>query len=179
MVEHTLVVDQLKLQYVGPFQLSVLYRVMTEWAYGKGYAVLFPQDNEFTTPQGRQHKIKLVFAKAIIEEVQLRIPITIYVIDAHPKDIVIDGVSKTFDEATVKMYWDGVVRTDRHSLWSGKPLLWFLNILRNKYLLKGYMTQAEEFVVHDLEQLYQHVKQYLNLTVQQKHRGVITPYWYP
>ena len=178
MAEDRLIIDQLKFTYEGVFDLPGLYRMINAFYYERGWDWGEHMNTEQILPSGRNIKIELTPFKNITDYYKNKVRIRIDGEDVKRVEIEKDGAKIPLQEGTLKIVFDGWIRSDRYSRWEDKPFLWFLRTIFDKYVFKDHYSKAEQWLFSDVEDIYLRVKSFLNVYRTTRERAVLGPqYW--
>lgn len=162
MAERDVVVDKIRLTYEGIFKVTDLYRLIDNFFRDRGYDKRERRNIENVKADGKYIELELEPWKKITDYaqnvIQLRI-IMSNVTDAHVKK---DGVDVKLNKGKIQIVLSAYIETDYEGRWEGKPLLYFLRTVFNKFIFKPYTEGYEKNVLADLNELYSMIKNYLN-----------------
>lgn len=162
MVEKNLLVDGIKFEYEGLFDLQKLLYKIDELTIKKGYARVEKERSQKVGQNGKDFFIELRPTKKPHPYHMLMIKIKIYAEDVKIVDVKIDGVSDKLERGKVKIIFDGWEYTDFMFRWEQKP--WY-HVARNvfdKFVYK-FIGKYSGTVVEDTHYLYDNIKAYLEL----------------
>jgi len=162
MTEKKLVVDQQKLGYEGLFDLEELYKIIDSWFYEKGWDKYEVLNQEQITSTGKQVRIILEPWKSITDYFKIIIRIKLNFNDVTEIDVEKDGKKLRINQGQIRAIFDGYVLSDRKGRWE-TPFTWFLSIIFDKFVFKENFKRAEQWLLSDLDDLYQRVKAFLNV----------------
>ncbi|MBU0460643.1 MAG: hypothetical protein KJ597_02675 [Nanoarchaeota archaeon] len=163
MSERYIVTDHLKFSYEGLFNYAELYNLITSFFFEKGWDWYEKMNEELVTAEGRQYKLILEPWKTSSDYYKIVIRTKLHGIDI--KDVEVEHEKKTLrlNQGLIRITFDAYVITDRHSKWEDKPLFWFLNTIGELYFNRRHFKKFETWVKSDLDDLYQKIKNYLNV----------------
>ncbi len=159
-----LVVNNLKFSFEGVFDFEGLFKVLNSWGYTKGYIIVPQFDTEFKTKEGKQHEIKTLMIKNIVEMISMRLITKITTINVKPVEVELDGIKKVLSEGKIEVELDGIIIMDRHEWWAKNPFHWFIHIMARKYFMKDHLERVEKWLISDIEEYHHHLKSYLNVS---------------
>lgn len=174
MAEQKLIVDQLKVTYEGPFDMSGLYSLIDEFFYDKSYDKIEKLNTEQVLPGGRSIKIDMLPEKNITDYFKAVVRIRILGDALQKITIEKDGIKLPVDDGKLMLVFDGYIISDRHSLWEDSPLQWLIRVLFDKYFFKSHYQKAERWVVSDIEDIILRIKSFLNVYRVRSDRNVYT-----
>src|SRR3989338_737750 len=162
MVERTLVVDHLKLEYDGVFNPDELYNVVASFFFEKGWDWYEKMNELQVTPAWKQ--IRMIFEpwKNISDYYKIAVKIKILISNVTPADLEKDQQKLNVSNGKINITFDGFVISDRDNQWSSKPLHWFMSIVFEKYFFRDHFAKAETWIRGDIEDVHRQVKTYLN-----------------
>jgi len=163
MAEKYLVLEQLKIEYNGIFSVQELYQIIDKYFREKGYDKRELRHHEHVTENGKYIEIELMPWKKISDYVknEIRIYITIY----NLKDVIIEQKGKKIpmQRGELNVVVDAFLNTDYENRWETTPFYYFLRVVFDKYIYKGYIDGFEEKLKEDTSGLISTLKSYLNL----------------
>jgi len=162
MAERYLIVDRLKLSHEGLFNADELHALISSFFYEKGYDWYEKMNQAINTPSGRQIRMILEPWKNITDYYKLIVSININISDLKDVEVKSNTTTIRTNQGTLRIIFDGYVLSDRKHKWSRKPLYWFMSILFEKYFFRQHYARAESWLKHDVEELHQKIKAYLN-----------------
>lgn len=163
MAERRLVVDHLKLNYSGLFNVHELYMLIDSYLREKGFDKRESKNQEHVGPEGKYVNLVLQPWKKITDYARHVIKIEIKM--NHLKEVVVehDGRKHKMQNGEVTITFDGYLDTDYEDRWEQKPFYFFLRTLFDKWVYRTYSTEYEELLVENVSQLHQSIKSFLNL----------------
>jgi hypothetical protein len=174
MGEKRLIIDQLKFSYEGVFDLPALYKIIDDFLYEQKYDRMEKLNTEQMLPSGRSIKIETIPFKNITDYFNIHIRIRIYATGLKRVEIEKDGGHLSLQEGKIMLIFDGYVNSDRQQWWEKKPILWFLRVLLDKYIFKGHYMKAEQWLLSDVDDLYQRIKSLFNVYRNYRDRDIIS-----
>jgi hypothetical protein len=163
MAERRLVVDHMKLNYEGLFDVHELYMLIDRWLREKGFDKRESINQEHVKPEGKYVHLVLQPWKKITDYARHIIKIDIKIL--HLKEVVVDYDQKKskMQTGTVSITFDAYLDTDYEDRWEQKPFYFFLRTLFDKWVYRTYSTEYEELLIENVTQLQQTIKSFLNL----------------
>jgi hypothetical protein len=175
MSEIRLLVDQMKLTYEGIFDLKGLYQLIGNYFYERGWDFYEKLNTEQVFSSGKMVKIEMTPFKNVTDYYQIRIRIRLMGTGIKPIDIDQEGAKIPLQDGTLRMVFDGYVKTDRYDKWEQRPFQWFVRTLMDKYVFKAHYSKAEQWLYSDVEDLYARIKTFLNVYRHARDRGRVAP----
>jgi hypothetical protein len=163
MVEKTLVLDGLELNYQGIFDLNKLLRTIDELLSERGYKKSEKIREEIIKPTGKYFNIELRPGKAMTEFYSLMIKIRIEISDLQEVEVIVDNVKRTMNKGNVNMLFDAWTTTDYEHRWEQTPWYWILRGFFEKFFFKVHTDKYFNVLVDDTHHIYNNVKAHLNL----------------
>jgi len=163
MAEKKLVIDQLRLNYEGLFDIPEMYKMIDGWFYEKGYDKYEKKNEEQVLPTGKEIIIDLRPWKKITDYAKNEIRIRIFMHHVKEIDIEKEGAKVTMHQGQIQMIFDGYLETDYENKWENKPIYFFLRTLFDKYIYKGYTSKFEDRLVNDVHDIHTRIKSFLNV----------------
>jgi len=169
MAEKKLVVDQMKLNYEGIFDLNGLYRTIDAWFYEKGYDRYEQKNYEQVLPTGKDIEIELLPWKKTTDYFKNILRIRMKFVNVKDVEIEKQGVKLKLQQGRIMMIFDAYLESDYEHKWDEKPMFFFIRTLFDKYIFKGYFAKAEKWVINDLFDIHGRIQRFLNLYRYEKH----------
>ncbi len=163
MTERTIVLDHLKFNYEGVFNLPELYNLIAGFFYEKGYDWGEKINEELVTPEGKQIRWVLEPWKNVSDFYQIIAHVKVHCSDVKEVEVEHEGRTIRLNQGVIYITFDGFVKSDRHGKWESKPLYWLLNILAQKYFYKEHFAKNEDWIKSDIDDLLNKIKTYLNV----------------
>ena len=162
MSEKKLVVDQMKLNYEGIFDLNGMYRTIDAWFYEKGYDKYEKKNYEQVLPTGKDIEIELLQWKKTttyfknIQRIRMRF--------TNVKNVMVEkqGVKLKLQQGQIMMIFDVYLESDYEGRWEARPFLYFLRTVFDKYVFRQYAKKYERWAINDFHQLHGRIQQFLN-----------------
>ena len=163
MSEKKLVIDQLKLNYEGLFEVNELFKMVDAWFYEKGYDKYEKKNEEQVLPTGREILLELRPWKKTTDYAKNEIRVRIFMHGVKDVEVEKEGAKVKMNQGEVQMVFDGYLETDYENRWENKPFFYFLRTLFDKYIYKGYISKFEGNLVNDVHDLHTRIKAFLNM----------------
>ena len=157
------IVDHLKLEYQGVFNIRELFRMFTRWYRESPYEKGADYASEQHTSHGKCFEYFYYPWKKQTDYIRYFMKIRLLIYDAKKTDIMVDKKKKQLDHARIIIYIDGFVEHDYEGRWSSKPMFQFIRTLFNKFLYKNYSQFHEHLIVDDCHQLYDLFEKFFNM----------------
>jgi hypothetical protein len=163
MSEKRLIIDQLRLNYSGIFNLNELYKMIDGWLYEKGYDKYEKKNEEQVLETGRKIEIELRPWKKTTDYAKNEIRLRIFVDNMVDIEVERDGSKMKMHKGDIQMIFDAFLETDYEHRWENKPMYYFFRTLVDKYIFKIYTGKFIGNLTADTKDLHQRIKAYLNL----------------
>lgn len=163
MSEKKLVIDQLKLNYQGLFEVNELFKAVDAWFYEKGYDKYEKKNEEQVLPTGREIVLELRPWKKITDYAKNEIRVRMFMHNIKEVEIEKDGTKVKLNQGEIQIIFDGYMETDYENKWENKPLFFFIRTLFDKYIYRGYTSKFEGNLVDDVHDLHTRIKAFLNI----------------
>ena len=163
MVEKKILVDDMRLQYTGLFEITELYRLFDQLIHERGYVKQEKKSDQFNSKAGRQIYLEIRPVKEFEQDFMSTIKVRIKMSDV--RDVVknVNGRKKEFNQGTIMMVFDGWTTTFYEFAWETKPMFVFLRMLIDKYIYKISFGKYEGEIINDVHYIYDKIKAHLNL----------------
>jgi len=169
MSEKKLVIDQMKLDYSGLFDLNGLYRMIDSWFYEKGYDKWELKNYEQVMPHGKDITIELLPWKKITDYFKNTIRIRINGVGIKDIEVEKKGVKLKLNQGKIMMIFDGYLESDYEHRWEKKPYFFLIRTVFDKYLFKRYFNKFEKWLINDVYDIHGRIQRFLNLYRYEKH----------
>jgi len=163
MVEKYLVVDKLRLEYEGLFNVTELYKMIDGYLRTKSYDRSEPKNVERVRPEGKFIDIELFPWRKLTDYARSRIRIRIVMTDIKEVEVEKEGRKVKMNQGKVQFTFDGWLDTDYENKWESKPILYFLRGVVDKFIYKSYLDGYMDVIQQDINHLYTQIKAFLNL----------------
>ncbi|HIH43064.1 TPA: hypothetical protein HA246_05450 [Candidatus Woesearchaeota archaeon] len=163
MVEKKILVDDLRMQYTGLFDVTELYRLFDELIHERGYVKLEKKSDQFMTKHGRQIYLEIRPVKEFEQDFLSTIKIRIKMNDVKDVVLEVNGAKKQYNQGNLLLIFDGWTTTFYEFAWETKPVFVFLRMLVDKYIYKVSFGKYEGEIINDVHYIYDRVKAHLNL----------------
>ena len=163
MSEKRLIIDQLRLNYSGIFNLGELFRMVDEWFYEKGYDRWEKKNEETVTETGKRIEIELRPWKKITDYAKNEIRLRMFVDNMTDIEADKDGKKTKMNKGDIQMIFDAFLETDYENRWESKPVYYFLRTIIDKYMFRVYTGKFTGNLAADTKDLHQRIKSFLNL----------------
>ncbi len=163
MGEKRIVVDGLTIEYNGLFSLNELWILIDKWTRERYYDRSENKNYQFLTKEGRDIEIEIEPYKGINDYVKIYIKINIVI--KGMKDVVVkkDKQMLKLNKGSLKVSFVGYMLTDYENKWEGKPLLYFLRMVIDRFIYQISANRYESYIAEEVGHLYQNIKSLLNL----------------
>lgn len=157
------IVDHLKLEYKGVFNLRDMFRMFTRWYKESPYEKGGDYVSEQNTSRGKYMEYSYWPWKKQTDYIRYFMKIRMLIYDSNKVDIMIDGKKKKMDHARIIIYIDGFVETDYEMRWQHTPLTQFIRTMFIKFFYKDYSKYHEKLIVSDCHQIYDMFERFFNM----------------
>tara|TARA_Y100000310_G_scaffold73553_1_gene69644 strand:+ start:224 stop:769 length:546 start_codon:yes stop_codon:yes gene_type:complete len=170
-----IIVDHEKIDYLGPVDCSGLFRLITNFVMERGFDMKTEKDFEHHTPSGIQLEWQGAPWKIMAGAEYARHMIKIRILGTDLKKVAIlkEGKKVKLDSGRLQIIIDGFLETDIDTRWEQNPLMLFIRSIYDNFVYKIYTERFEQRLVHDINQLSNSIKQFLN--VNRRFKVISTP----
>lgn len=162
-MEQQYVVDNLRLNYQGLFDMAELMNVVDAWFAEKGYDKFDKKNYETVFEDSRQIEIEMEPWRNITEDVKFVIKLNVLITGLKDTIITKDKHRMKLNEGKMLITFDAIMETDLRYRWEGKSWMQFVRTLIDHYVFKGQQDRFEVLVAQEVEELYYTLKSHLNL----------------
>jgi len=163
MAERKIVVDNVRINYKGLFNMRDFYRVMDGFFKEKGYDKREVRNNEYVKPEGKHLELWLEPYKKITDYAKLIIRLQVIIQDLREVVVEREGHKKKMQKGDIQVIIDGFLETDYENRWEGRPEYVFVRTLFDKFIYRRHTTQFEAMLVEETDELQATLKSFLNL----------------
>ncbi|MBR9699856.1 hypothetical protein GOV09_05340 [Candidatus Woesearchaeota archaeon] len=163
MGEVNQVVDHLKLEYKGIFNIKELFGMFGRWYKESPYEKGGDYISEQRTHHGKCIEYVYWPWKKQTDYIRHYMKLRILIYDAKKVDVMVDGKKQRLDHARFLLYLDGFVENDYESRWRDTPLFMFIRTLASKFFYKRYAKFMERMVIDDCHHLYEKFERFFNM----------------
>lgn len=162
MSDLRIIVDHMKLEYKGLFDLNGFFRLIDSWLFERGFEKRTNKNFEQATPKGKFIEWEIASWKKHESRRDI-IKVRVLMHELKKVDAVKGKKKEKLYQGNLLMYFDGFVEFDYLHYWDEKPFLIFLRTLYDKFFFKAYTERFEQRLTHDVHKLYHHVESFLNM----------------
>jgi len=162
MTELKILIDNVKFDYNGPFVLSDLFKLITNFMHEQGYDMYYDKNSELNTDKGKSIEWQISPNKKITEETRYIIRIRIVAHNIVKVQAMHDKKKVKIDKGHIEIYFDGFIGQDANNKWGQVPLFMFIRTLVTKFVFKTYTERFEQRFAHDFNRLYDYIQKFFN-----------------
>lgn len=163
MVEQDFVVEEMKTEYEGYFDLREVITLIDNHLRDKGYVIEDVSRNQQTKAEGRNIEIRKEPYKRITEYAKSVIGIDI--ITENMTDVVMEklGKKRKLNQGKLKVVLWGWLETDLENRWEKKDWYWAVSMLVDKFVKKWHPDKYKGQVGTDAKELKFAIKKFLEM----------------
>jgi hypothetical protein len=165
MVEKKILVDELRLQYKGIFEVDELFRSFDTVLHERGYIKQEKKADHFNRKEGREIYQEIRPVKEFENDFLATMKVRIKMHNVKDKVVEVDGIKKKFVEGEINMIFDGWTTTFYEFAWETKPVFVFLRMFVDKYIYRVNFGKYEGEIISDVHYVYDRIKAHLNLYI--------------
>lgn len=163
MSEYKYLIDGMRVEYEGYFDLKGLFRQIEQFFQERGYDADETKNYEEVYSTGRQITIEMYPYKKPSDYYKMEQRIFAVFKRVTEEEVEIDGVKKRINKGRVEILFDCTLVSDFETLWEDRAIFYFIRTLADKYLRKSKTAMAEALAVQDCKDVIELVKAYLNM----------------
>ena len=171
------IVDHMKLDYKGIFDVNSMFRMFTKWYRDMPYEKGGDYISEYNTSHGKCMEYCYFPWLKDTDYIRKYMKIRILMYDVKKADIMVDGQKRRMDQGTFQLVLDGFIEFDYEHRWGGTPMLQFLRTVYFKYFYKRYTRQSEKVIIDECHQLYELFERFFNMYKSYKEVKEM-PHWF-
>jgi len=163
MSEMRTIVDHLKLEYNGLFDVKELFNFIDAWWMERGMEKRTTKNFEINTLTGKFIEWQSTTWTKMGESQNLLIRIRILIYNMRKVEATQNNKKLKINEGKVITYIDGFIHEDYRDEWDEKPLFIFLRTLRSKFFLRAYTEWFEHVLIQRVHNLYNSLEKFFNV----------------
>ena len=163
MSEMRIIVDHLKLEYNGLFDVKELFNFIDAWWMERGMEKRTTKNFEINSPKGKFIEWQSSTWKKINEYFRYILRVRILMYDLKKVEAMKDKQKVKMSEGKVILYFDGFIEEDLKHRWDETPMFIFFRTLWSKFIFKAYTDWFEHRLIYDVHHLYNAIEQYFNM----------------
>ncbi len=158
-----IIVEHDKIEYSGPFDGSGLFKAIDYFLYERGFDKRQEKDFEQNTPEGKFIEWQISPWKRITDYIRHMVKIRVLGYNIARADVAHNGKKAKIDNGRVLIIIDGFIEHDYYSFWEDRPMLHFLRTIYDYFVFKIYTERFEQRLIHDINQLHEHIEKFFNV----------------
>ncbi|MBS3097528.1 hypothetical protein J4209_01890 [Candidatus Woesearchaeota archaeon] len=163
MSELRILVDHMKLEYTGLFDVNNLFRTIDAWLKERAFEKRTDMNQELNTPTGKFLEWVIAPWKKVSDYTRYIIKIRMLVYDLNTVEAVKDKKKLKLGQGRVLMYFDAYIEHDYEHRWDRTPMLIFLRTMYDKFIYRTYTERFEHRLVYDTHYLFDVVETFFNM----------------
>jgi len=162
MGEVNQVVDHVKLEYTGVFNMSEMFAMYSKWMKEQPYEKGGDYVSEQNTSRGKFVEMYYYPWKKDNDYIRHFFKIRILIYDAKKVDVMVQGKKQRLDHGRVLLTMDGFIEHDYESRWNKMPMFVLFRTLAAKFVFKNYTKVFERNMIDDVHNLYERFERFFN-----------------
>ncbi|MEA2037637.1 MAG: hypothetical protein U9O94_09070 [Nanoarchaeota archaeon] len=154
MVEKKFVIDGMRLNYDGPFNVIEFYQKVEDWIQSKGKEKEIKNKSEHVEPNGKNIEWFLEIWENVTEYARSLVRIRVILKDVKDFKPKKKTKKRNLSKGKVLIIFDGILETDIEGRWQQKSIYYFIRALADKFVHKFYMNKIEDKLAADVNDLY-------------------------
>lgn len=148
--------------YEGLLNYRELFRILDVWFREKFYDKFEKRNEQYMTPEGLCLETEFTPWKKTTD--YYKIIIKVELTGTNLKEVEVDAQGKKIKmhQGRISIKLTGYLVVDYEGRW-GKPVLYFLRDMYDKYIYWRITKKYIEMVLDDVNNLYNHLRAYLNM----------------
>ncbi|MFC1691155.1 hypothetical protein ACFL0W_03140 [Nanoarchaeota archaeon] len=175
MSDKKVIVRDLKLEYEGLFDLEEIHYMMATFFRDKWYDYREMESEEYHSPDGKQVHIHYHPWKKFTDYYRAIMKMELLATNMKEVEVDIEGHSKRMLRGKIIITFQAWLASDYYHYWDGNPLMVFLRAVWERYPYKMYWSKYARMIRDDTYDMYNRLKQYLNMRAEKleiKDKGV-------
>ena len=158
-----IIIDHETIEYSGPFNTTDLFRAIDYFLYERGFDKKQDKDFEQNTQEGKFVEWQITPWKKISDYVRHMIKVRVLGYNIIKSDVFHDGKKTKTDSGKIIVVIDAFIENDYLGLWEDNPVLHFLRTIYDYFVFKAYTERFEQRLIHDTNQLHDHIEKFFNI----------------
>jgi len=163
LAERLTVIDGRTLEYKGLFEPRELYTVIDQLFREHGFDKKEFKNSEHVYKDSKQIVLDLRPYKKLSDYVKVEVKIQIVGYKLKEVEIENKGLKKKMFNGLVEVKFSAYIITDYESAWETKPFYYMIRMLVDKFIYKGYISEAKSELITITNTAYDEVRSYLNM----------------
>ena len=163
MGDNKIVVDHMKFEYSGIFDIDKFFHAHDNWCFERRYEKRMERNDQFDTPEGKFMELEYMHWTKYTDYIRLWFRPRIFMYNVKPVEVVKDGKPVKLVEGRVLIYLDAYVEQDYEHRWDGHPILVFTRTMFNKYFFRAWSERFERRISHQMDDLYNFYEKFFNI----------------
>lgn len=163
MADTRIIVDHLRLNYSGPFDMSELFRLTNAFWKERGYDLHSMKEFEHDLKSGKHVEWQLRPWKQVTHDMRYLIKIRVLIYHYRKSDAVAENRKVKMGHGKAVIYIDGVIDYDQWAVWEGRPFLHFMRTLYLNFIFKIYTERFEQRLNYDVNHFYDALEKFFNV----------------
>ncbi len=163
MSEKRLVIDQLRMNYDGLFNVHDYFSLIMAWFYERGYDMFERRNHEISTPKGKVLELEICPWKKTTDYAKSEFRLRIFIKELKDVEVTKDGAKVKVQQGNLQFIMDGYLVTDYQDRLEHKPYFYFLRALVDKYIFSQYTDKFESMLINDAHMLHTRLKAFFNM----------------
>ena len=136
MVEKRQIVDGLRLNYNGVFDVVEFYKEVEDWIVKRGMQKETKKKGEHIKPHGKNIEWFIEIWKMPTDYAKIVIRLKALMTDVTDVEIKKGDSKLRLNQGNVVLFFDGFIEQDVKERWQQKPLYYFIRALYDKFVYK-------------------------------------------
>jgi hypothetical protein len=157
------IVDHLKLEHQGVFDVKEMFNMFTRWMKEVPYEKGGDYVSEQNTSHGKCIEYFYYPWLKVSDNLRAFLKIRLLLYDVVKVDIIVDGKKRKMDYGKVILYLDGYLEYDYEYRWQYRPLFLFIRSAFIKFFYRNYSRFFEKDMINDCHKLYALFENFFNM----------------
>lgn len=162
MVEKKIVIDGIKLNYDGAFDIVEFYKKVEDWIAAKGKEKEIKKKLEHVEPSGKKIEWFIEIWEDVTEYARTIVRMRALFDNVREVKIKKEKKRGRLNKGNVLIILDGIFETDIAGKWQQKPIFYFLRAVVDKFIYKFYMNKIEDKLAKDVYELHDSLSDFFN-----------------
>lgn len=163
MSETRILVDHVKFEYNGIFDIHNLFKHIQSWLLERAYEKKVSKNFQFDGKTGKFIEWQIEPWKKISDYYRFIIKLRILIYDMNDVEVEKGEKKVKLGQGRVICVLDAFLEHDYEHRWDDNPMMFFIRTMYDKFLFKAYTERFEQRLTYDAHHLFDSIESYFNV----------------
>ncbi|MFC1768400.1 hypothetical protein ACFLZX_01425 [Nanoarchaeota archaeon] len=163
MSEVRLLVDHIKFEYNGVFDIDSLFKHIQAWLLERGYEKKVDKNYQFDGETGKFIEWQISPWKKISDYNRNIMKLRMLIYDLNEIEVEKDNKKQKMGQAKIICYLDAFLEHDYEHRWDGHPMLLLFRTMYDRFIYKIYTERFEEQITYDAHHFFDVIQSFFNV----------------